>query len=108
MRKEYNLLDSGKEIIIMQNEQQILIKQATVEKMIKNEEINSSEIYESWAATYPLGYFKFIKLHLNSGESVLITGFTLPFLESDLSKVLKGTKIIKHRRFINRIKNNYC
>jgi cytochrome b subunit of formate dehydrogenase len=108
MRKEYNKLDWGKEVILKPNELQLLIKQDDVEKLINNKEIFSTEVYESWVSAYPLGYFSFIRLNLTSGENITITGFTLPGLESDISEVLKGTKIIRHRRFINRINNNYC
>mgnify|MGYP000875239718 CR=1 FL=1 len=105
MRKEYDNIDNDKEIIIDNNNRQILIRQFAIDRVIKNEEIDSSEVYESWVAAYPLGYFKFIKITLKSGESFLITGFTLPLLESDLSILLKGTKMKIYRRFINRTNN---
>ena len=107
MRKEYDLIDYGKEVVIDNKDRQIVIRQASKESVIKNEEIKSSEVYESWITAYPLGSFKFIKILLKSGENFLITGFTLPLLESDLSEVLKGTKIKVNRRLINR-RNNSC
>ena len=107
LRKEYDLIDFGKEVVIDNKDRQILIRQGSKERVIKNEEIKSSEVYESWIAAYPLGSFKFIKIILKSGENFLITGFTLPLLESDLSAVLKGTEKKVIRRLFNR-SNNCC
>ncbi len=103
MRKEYELVDRNKVIIINNKERKIIIRQHSSEMTLTNENIESAELFESWNATYPLGLFSFIKLKTKTGENITITGFTIPLLESELKSVLKGIKMKYHRQFINRI-----
>jgi len=106
MRNEYDLVDREKEVIIDKNKGHIIIKTGTLEKLIRSENIQKVEIYESWTAAYPLGFFNYVKLLLKNGESIVITGFTLPLLDYELSFLLNGIKKIKFKRFINRLKIN--
>lgn len=104
MRNEYDVVDRNKEIVINDEEKKIIIRQGASETIVLNNNIECVEKYESWVAAYPLGNFEYIKLKTKTGENLIITGFTLSLIESKLSSVLKGIKLKRKKRFINRIK----
>ncbi|MEY1640134.1 hypothetical protein [Tenuifilum osseticum] len=104
MRYEYDAIDRNKEIEIDIAERKLFIKKDSIETTISNESIDSVEIYESKIATYPLSSFEFIKIKTKSGENIAITNLTIPLIENELNPVLKGIKIKREKRIINRLK----
>jgi len=100
---EYDLIDRNKEVRINDENAQVEIVQNSIKTVITKENIKHVRIYESWAATYPLGYFKYIEFLLNTGDHILITSFTLPDFALNLKLILKQSNPTKQKKFFNRI-----
>jgi len=105
MYQQYDAVDHDKIVEVNNNERSMNIRQNDGENiLVRNEDIKNVEVFEPWSATYPLGYFSYIKINLKQNSSITITGYTLPLGEFELMKVLKGVKRTRHIKFFNKIK----
>jgi hypothetical protein len=102
--KEYDNTDKDKLITLNENDRSLLIQQGKEKEfLIKNEEIELVDIFDSRLSTYPLGFFSYIVIKLKSGDKFIITGNTIPNSKIHLLTVFKGVKRNYYKRIFNRI-----
>ena len=98
-RTQYEKVDKGKTRLLDKKNRQLHITCNQKTYCIKNADIKSIEVYDSWKVKSLLpGY---LRINLLNGNTFIVTSFLAS--QFDLCAVFKGKETTTKRRFMNKI-----